>query len=238
MKIKYLIAAAITLLVTYSQAPAQKAPKKISISGTVIDMSNTPVVGAIISNDGKATNNWTGRKGTFKIKVSPDVKKVGILVTSLEVYEQPIEGKTEIKITIPVDARLKIEEQIMKPGEDAVNIGYGTVKQRDLLTTVNKIDATQNRYAGYNNIYDMLKGAVPGVQVVGQSIRIQGASSLMLSSEPLYVVDGAIVNSIANIPPMDVKSVEVLKGASAAIYGSRGANGVILISLKKGEMVK
>jgi TonB-dependent SusC/RagA subfamily outer membrane receptor len=129
-----------------------------------------------------------------------------------------------------------IVDQIMKPGEEAVNIGYGTVKQRDLLTSVNRIDAGNSRYAGYTNIFEMLKGTVPGVQVVGTSVRIQGASSFMLSTEPLYVVDGVIVNSIANISPIEVKSVEILKGASAAIYGSRGANGVIMITLKKGEM--
>jgi TonB-dependent SusC/RagA subfamily outer membrane receptor len=77
----------------------------------------------------------------------------------------------------------------------------------------------------------MIRGEVPGVQVSGTSIRIQGASSLMLSTEPLFVVDGMVVNSIGDIQPFTVKSIEILKGSSAAIYGSRGANGVILINL-------
>lgn len=238
MKIRYLLTATFCLFVSFSLASAQKAPKKILITGTVIDDTNTPVVGGILTIDRKSTNNSTNRKGEFKMKVDPEAKNIGVLVTKNEIYEQPIAGKTSVKITIPTSARQQIEDQIMKPGDEAVNIGYGTVKQRDLLTSVNRIDATQSKYAGYTNIYDMIKGTVPGVQVVGQSVRIQGASSLMLSTEPLYVVDGSVVNSIANIPPIEVKSVEVLKGSSAAIYGSRGANGVILITLKKGELVK
>jgi len=78
----------------------------------------------------------------------------------------------------------------------------------------------------------MIKGQIPGVDVSGSSIRIQGANSFMGSTEPLLVVDGMTVQSIEDISPREVKSIEVLKGSSAAIYGSRGANGVILITLK------
>jgi TonB-dependent SusC/RagA subfamily outer membrane receptor len=77
----------------------------------------------------------------------------------------------------------------------------------------------------------MIRGEVAGVQVMGNSIRIQGVGSLTLSTEPLYVVDGNVVNSISDIQPYNVKSIEILKGSSASIYGSRGANGVILIKL-------
>jgi len=97
--------------------------------------------------------------------------------------------------------------------------------------TVNKIDGTNPKYASYRNIYDMIRGEVAGVQVMGNSIRIQGVGSLNLSTEPLYVVDGMVVSSIAEIQPYNVKSIEILKGSSASIYGSRGANGVILIKL-------
>jgi TonB-dependent SusC/RagA subfamily outer membrane receptor len=102
-----------------------------------------------------------------------------------------------------------------------------------MTTNVSKIDGTNPKYASYRTIYDMLRGEVPGVQVNGTSIKIQGASSLMLSTEPLFVVDGITVNSIDDIQPVTVKSIQVLKGSSASIYGSRGANGVILIDLVK-----
>ena len=78
----------------------------------------------------------------------------------------------------------------------------------------------------------MIVGEVPGVIVSGTSIRIRGASSINASSEPLFIVDGAPTSSIGHISPRDVKSIDILKGSSAAIYGVRGANGVIVIKLK------
>jgi len=116
-----------------------------------------------------------------------------------------------------------------------VNIGYGSIDSKNLTTQVNKLDVSDNKYDSYPNIYEVLRGSVPGVQVTGKSIRIQGASSLMLSTEPLFVVNGMIVTSIDDIIPSQVKSIEVLKGASTAIYGSRGANGVIIIYMKDGS---
>jgi TonB-dependent SusC/RagA subfamily outer membrane receptor len=105
------------------------------------------------------------------------------------------------------------------------------MKRKDLTTQVGKIDGTNKKYAAYRDIYDMIRGEIPGVQVRGKSILIQGPGSLNLSTEPLLVVDGVIINSIDDISPREVKSIEVLKGASASIYGSRGANGVIMIYL-------
>jgi len=98
---------------------------------------------------------------------------------------------------------------------------------------VNKIDASDKAYASYSNIYEMIKGKIPNVVVNGRSITIQGAASFIgASTEPLFVLDGMIVDTIEDIPPQSVKSIEVLKGPSASIYGSRGANGVIMIRLK------
>lgn len=104
-----------------------------------------------------------------------------------------------------------------------------------MTSSVSKIDGTNPKYASYKNIYDMIRGEVPGVQVSGNSIKIQGASSLTLSTEPLFVVDGVTVNTIDGIQPYMVQSIQVLKGSSASIYGSRGANGVIVINLVTGN---
>jgi TonB-dependent SusC/RagA subfamily outer membrane receptor len=118
--------------------------------------------------------------------------------------------------------------------ENKVDIGYGKIEKEDVTSQINKLNSDRNKYASYSNVYDMLKGAVPGVQVIGKSIIIQGMSSRTMTNEPLFVVNGIIVTSIDDILPVEVKSVEVLKGGTASIYGSRGANGVILISLKTG----
>jgi TonB-dependent SusC/RagA subfamily outer membrane receptor len=86
----------------------------------------------------------------------------------------------------------------------------------------------------YQDIYDMIRGRVAGVEVSGRSIRIRGTNSLNVSTEPLFVVDGVIVREIDDIAPETVKSIEVLKGPDASVYGVRGSNGVIVITRKKG----
>jgi len=86
----------------------------------------------------------------------------------------------------------------------------------------------------YQDIYDMIRGRVAGVEVSGRSIKIRGTNSLNVSTEPLFVVDGVIVREIDDIAPETVKSIEVLKGPDASVYGVRGSNGVIVITRKKG----
>lgn len=86
----------------------------------------------------------------------------------------------------------------------------------------------------YQDIYDMIRGRVAGVEVSGRSIRIRGTNSLNVSTEPLFVVDGVIVREIDDIAPETVRSIEVLKGPDASAYGVRGSNGVIVITRKKG----
>jgi len=211
----------------------QKKEKKITVTGTVTDEAESAVVGAIITVDGKQTSSSTGRDGKFRLKVKPGTLTIGIMITKDYIIQESWGGKDVFDIRIPVDAHQQIISQIMDPGEEAVNIGYGTVRKRDLLTSVGRIDGTQQKYASYSNIYDMLRGEVAGVQVVGNSIKIQGTTSIMSGTEPLFVVDGSVVSTIADIMPQQVRSIEVLKGSAASIYGSRGANGVILITLKK-----
>jgi len=117
-------------------------------------------------------------------------------------------------------------------GEEMVNIGYGKIRKKDLTTPTGQIDGQGHKYDSYSNIYDMIRGEVPGVQVIGDQILIRGASSINLSNEPLFIVDGMAVSSINHIMPREVKSISILKGSDAAIYGTRAAGGVILIDLK------
>jgi TonB-dependent SusC/RagA subfamily outer membrane receptor len=210
----------ILLMISFNISSGQKAGKKVTITGHVVDETQAYVANAIVMIDGKKTDTFTNAKGYFKIKVIPGSSTIGILTTT-GILEEPLDGRKTINFTfqgsVPVQPGAKAN-----PDDETVDIGYGSVR---------KIDGTNPKYASYRSIYDMLRGEVPGVQVTGTSIRIQGASSLMLSTEPLFVVDGMVVNSIADIQPYTVKSIEILKGSSAAIYGSRGANGVILIKL-------
>ena len=114
--------------------------------------------------------------------------------------------------------------------ERAVEVGYGKEVKRNMSQPVSVVDAPENNT--YRNIYEMIQGKCTGVQVMGEKIIIRGVSTLNSSTDPLFVVDGQPVTSISHINPNDVKSISVLKDSAAAIYGNRGANGVIVITLK------
>ena len=97
------------------------------------------------------------------------------------------------------------------------------------------IDIKDSSVPAYQDIYDMIRGRVAGVEVSGKSIKIRGTNSLNISTEPLFVVDGVMVRDIDDIAPETVKSIEVLKGPDASAYGIRGSNGVIVITRKTGK---
>jgi TonB-dependent SusC/RagA subfamily outer membrane receptor len=215
---------------------AQESTKKITIKGVVTDINQNPVEGATIFIDNKSTTTVTNSKGVYKVKVRSDSKTISVLSVSGKLVELPINGKTEINFSLSVDV-LSGTNKINNKGEEDINVGYGTVKKKDLITPVSKVDGTDRKYASYPNVYEMLRGQ-PGVQVVGTSVKIQGASSLTSGTEPLYVIDGVITNSLEGIQPVMVRSIEILKGNSASIYGSRGANGVILITLFNSDNIK
>ena len=117
---------------------------------------------------------------------------------------------------------------IRQPQE--VNIGYGTMPSDQLTTSVSTVSIDEN--VPYTTIYEMIQGRCAGVIVNGNSIVIRGVGTINLSTQPLFIVDGVEMSDISHIHPRDVKDIQILKDSSASIYGSRGANGVILITLK------
>lgn len=125
---------------------------------------------------------------------------------------------------------------MMKSRNDSINIGYGYVKKRNLTTSVSQVNVNGRELGSYENIAEYLKGRVPGLMVTKEGTEykytIRGVNSLNSPTDPLFVVDGNIVSDIDYLNPNDIRSVDVLKDASASIYGSRGACGVILITTK------
>ena len=212
---------------------AQKAGRNITISGTVLDKNQKPVKDAAVFIDKIKTTSVTDHKGYYKVKVKPQASEIMVFSLFNGYSKEAIDGRTTINFILTGESEGSVQKD--KAGNEIINTGYGVAEKKDMTTNIGKIDGQNPRFAAYQDIYDMLRGAVPGVEVTGKSIKIMGSSSLNISTEPLFVVDGVIVKSIEDIPPQNVKSIEVLKGAAASVYGSRGSNGVILITLLSGK---
>lgn len=120
-------------------------------------------------------------------------------------------------------------------GDDLeVNLGYSTVKQKDLTYSVSNVGVKENEASSYRDIYEYLQGRVAGVQVTqDKRIIIRGVNSINAGGDPLILVDGVETTNLSDINIHDIKSIDVLKDGSAAIYGLRGANGVLLITTKR-----
>jgi TonB-dependent SusC/RagA subfamily outer membrane receptor len=216
----------------------QNSKKKITITGRVVDADQNPVADAVLVIDNKKTAFTTNQLGSYKIKVKPSSETIGVYIGKTVVIEEPINDRKTINFTLTDFVHHKAEDQMNPNEEEEISVGYGSTKKKNLTQPVSKLDTRDSRFASYRTIYDMIRGELPGVQVNGTSIKIQGATSISGSTQPLFVVDGDVAFSIENISPQMVSSIEVLKGSAAAIYGSRGANGVILINLKSAKDVK
>lgn len=229
MKTKKIILVIFILTLTLSSF-AQKSGKKYYITGQVLDFSNNPVSGASVLIDNKSTDVTTDDNGMYKVKVKADAVTLSIFNLSSGVTNEQINGRIVINFKLN---KVIIPEKAVKQentDNEVVNIGYGTAQKKNMASNVGTIDAQKNRYSMYESVYEMLQGEVPGVQVVGKNVRIRGIGTMNGSSEPLVLVNG-IESPLEMVNPRMVKSISILKGSDASIYGSKGANGVILITL-------
>ena len=220
-----------------SQAKAQE----ITVTGTVND-SFGPVIGASVLAKGTTNGCITDLDGKFTLT---NVSAKGTLVVSFVGYktlEIPVNNQKVFTIDIKEDAQQLQEVTV-------VAVGYGDVKRRDLTGSIGKADMKDLTKTPVNNVAESLGGRVAGVQVssgdggLGDNfnIVIRGAGSLTQDTSPLYVIDGfpSETSGMGALNPNDIESIDILKDASAtAIYGSRGANGVIIITTKKGKTGK
>jgi len=181
--------------------------------------------------DGMSINTNTNRKGNYKIRIRKGTRTIAVYSDSRGSEEAQYTGQDTINFVLSgsFNARVSIPQE----EEEYVDIGYGKVKRDNLTTSVGSVSKEKINQPHYTDIYTMIQGEVPGVTVSGNTIIIRGIHTINASNEPLFVVDGVIASSISHINPMDVESIDILKGASATIYGVNGANGVILINTKK-----
>ena len=238
MKTKLLCLLLLSFFASASWVSAQKSHKKITISGYVTDSLHNPVPGVLIMIDHKFANCSTNEKGWYKVKVKPEASVISafLLVNKIKI-DTLVNGKNQVNFMLPMNLPALNTGRYNPQSEEGVNIGYGSSKAKDISTQAKKIDAQKSRYAGYQTIYELIAAQVPGAIVKGTLIRIDGINSVN-SKEPLFIVDGTMVGSIGHILPQEVKSITVLKGAAAAIYGSQGGNGVILMDLIRHDQKK
>ena len=215
--------------------------QQISVKGHVKDASGEDVIGATVRVAGTATATVTDFNGVFTLKADQGAT---ITVSYVGYQTASVAAAPTLEITLQDDATLL---------NDVVVIGYGVAKKNDLTGSVTAIKPDEKNHGLITNAQDMIQGKIAGVNVTngggtpggGATIRIRGGSSLHASNDPLIVIDGLAMdnqgikgaaNPLSMVNPNDIESFTVLKDASAtAIYGSRGSNGVIIITTKKGR---
>ncbi len=216
---------------TAFQASGQNRGRMITVAGMVTDTLMAPIGGVLIVADGQSTGVTTRKNGTYRVKVRPDIASLGAYTSNMGSVMTKFDGGTTADFVLDGKNGMPNFSPEISYGDQRVDVGYGTKSRKELTTDVGYIDGQEDINSSYTNIYDMIQGRVPGVQVTGNKITIRGINSINSGTDPLFVVDGVVVNSIDNISPRQVKSISVLKGSDASIYGSRGAGGVILITL-------
>lgn len=206
-----------------------------TISGTVVDQSGESIIGASVKEKGAAQGAVTDLDGKFTLKLTGKSNQVVVSYIGMKQKTVNVAGKSTVNITL---------EEESTSLNDVVVIGYGTMKKKDLTGSVASVSAKDIANVPVASAAQAIQGKMAGVSVMQTEgspdadikIRVRGGGSLSQDNSPLYIVDGFPVSSISDIAPSDIESMDVLKDASStAIYGARGANGVIIITTKSGK---
>lgn len=223
-----------TVLLTVLVFPATVLAQQFRVSGTVTSgETGQPMQGVNVTVKGTPIGTLTNSNGQYVLQVPNPQSTLVFSMIGFASEEVPVDGRNVVDVTLNVEA-VALREIVVT--------GYGTQQRRDVTGSVSSVDARDITELASPNVVESLQGKVAGVQVTSASaepgsdaiVRIRGVGTLNNTS-PLYVVDGMLVDDIQFLTPQDVESVEVLKDASAtAIYGSRGANGVIIITTRQG----
>ena len=211
--------------------------QNISVSGTVLDVHSEPIIGAsVVLEGGTTVGTITDFDGNFTLPNVPTNGKLSISYIGYRTQEVSVNGRTSINITLEEDS---------KQLDEVVVVGYGVQRKSDLTGSVSSVKADDAlKTMPTSNVTDALQGRMAGVSIVsssgqpgsGSTIRVRGVNSISGDGGPLVVIDGFIGGDLSALNPSDIESIEVLKDASAtAVYGSRGANGVLLVTTKRAQ---
>ena len=206
-----------------------------TVKVNVTDATGETVIGATVMEKGTSNGAITDFDGNATVKLSGKNNHLVISYVGMKTKTIDVKGKKEIKVVMEDDNTTL---------NDVVVIGYGTVKKKDLTGSVSSISEKQIANIPVSNVSEAMTGKMAGVNITTTEgspdadvkIRVRGGGSLSQDNSPLYIVDGFPVLSISDIAPSEIQSIDVLKDASStAIYGARGANGVIIITTKEGK---
>jgi TonB-dependent SusC/RagA subfamily outer membrane receptor len=213
------------LLVSFF-AQLTTAQEKV-VHGIIHTLDSIPLIGVEIKSRSANQSFYTDSLGRFSVITEPGDK---LKVRAEGFYNENLKVDEKTKF---IAINLK-----MKPGEKQREyaIGYGYVSEKDLTSAVNQFTLDENDFTRYNNMSELLTGRFPGVEIRNGEIFIRGTKTFHGSEAALIVLDGVISEPdiLNSLSPIDVKSVNVIKDGSSAVYGSRGANGVVIIETKKG----
>ena len=207
-----------------------------TVSGTVLDKTGESVIGASVVVKGTTNGTITDFDGKFTLQNVPDNGTIQVSFVGYKTMDISVKGQSTVKIILEEDTETL---------DEVVVVGYGTAKKSDVTGAMSRVTSKVIEDRPVQNALQAMQGRVTGVDITSNNrpgelgdIRIRGNRSINATNEPLYVIDGIpmTAGSMADINPGDIESMEILKDASAtAIYGSRGANGVILVTTKKGK---
>ena len=211
-----------------------QGPQKSQVTGRIVDSNGEPLIGvSVVEKGNKSNGTVTNLDGEYTVNISANSTLV-VSYVGYKTQEVAVGGKRNVNVTLAEDAEML---------NDVVVIGYGVVKKADLAGSVAVMDNKAFKDQPITQASDALNGRMSGVNVVSDGIpggsvkiRVRGSNSITKSNDPLYVVDGMVRESgLDGINPEDIQSMQVLKDASStAIYGSRGANGVVIVTTKTG----
>lgn len=209
------------------------------VSGKITNEKQAPLSNVIVKEAGTENSVKTDAEGNFIITLLKDASSLSVENDGFQTQTIPVDNRSFIAIPMREDKTKNIEQVVI--------VGYGTVKKTDLTGSVNTISSDKIVERNTTSPLEAIQGSTPGVQIssnsgrIGDSFKvtIRGNNSLISSGNPLYVVDGVPVDNIDFLNPQDIARMDILKDASsAAIYGSRGASGVVLVTTKNGATAK
>lgn len=207
-----------------------------TVTGKIIDSAGEPVTGANVLVKGTTNGTISDINGNFTLQGVPNDATVVISFMGYQTQELPVTGRTRLEVTMTEDSETL---------EEVVVVGYGVQRKTDVTGAMARVGEAELRAMPVKNALEGMQGKAAGVDITNSqrpgevgTINIRGVRSINAGQGPLYVVDGMVIQNggIENINPADIESIDILKDASAtAIYGSRGANGVVLVTTKKGK---